>query len=940
MTSNEIRQSFLDFFKQRGHTIVPSAPVIPQDDPTLLFTNAGMNQFKDVFLGTGKRSYNRAVNSQKCIRVSGKHNDLEEVGRDTYHHTFFEMLGNWSFGDYYKKEAIAWAWELLTKEWKLDKRRLYATVFETDDEAEQCWKTVTDIEPSHVLRFGKKDNFWEMGETGPCGPCSEIHIDLTDDFSGAKLINAGDPRVIEIWNLVFIQYNRDASGTLARLPAQHVDTGMGFERICAVLQMKKSNYDTDIFTPIIEHICRLTHKRYTGSLTSPIDTAIRVIADHSRMLTFSIADGGMPSNEGRGYVMRRILRRAARFGRNLDMHEPFIYRVVEAIVNTMGEQFPEIKQKQSHIERVIKGEEESFNATLDRGLEIFESVIKRLGPSKVFPGEDAFKLYDTFGFPLDLTVLMAQERGLTVDTSRFEELMEQQRKRSRKASRADFMAGDVFTTKEHALDQESKSARQSVFVYEDFSVITHPIAFPFLFRDRKGTYRGGILLEKTTFYAESGGQVSDTGKLVFFDSNEEVKLDVLDVVKEQEKHVHVLETSFEQIERITDRYRNVRTEIDIPRRLNIMRNHTATHIVHEALRRVLGEHLHQQGSLVAPDRLRFDFNHFEKISAADLKAIEEIVNEKIADGILVEAENDPAKWITIDEAKRRYPNVKMFFGDKYGEKVRIVIIDPKFSVELCGGTHVKNTKEIGLFKIVGESSVASGIRRIEAVTGEGLQKYIEERIANIGKMDERIAQLIEEKEALEKELGLHTTVKPSPRPSLGAVHLPAAFDPGSVQRVLQDEQERERTIEAITRQTSDLKKELSKFRLRQAASTLDNLLSTAVSLNGFKVISARIDAQTMDELKSMGDALRTKLGSGVGVLASVVDNKVAMVCVVTDDLIKNKHLQAGKIIGEVAKGVGGSGGGRPHMATAGGKDIAKLDETLRKIPSIIQSMLV
>jgi alanyl-tRNA synthetase len=971
MTANEIRHSFLKFFELRGHTIVPSASVIPQDDPTLLFTNAGMNQFKDVFLGTGTRSYKRAVNSQKCIRVSGKHNDLEEVGRDTYHHTFFEMLGNWSFGDYYKKEAIAWAWELLTKEWKLDKSRLYATVYETDDEAEQCWKSVTNIDHTHILRFGKKDNFWEMGETGPCGPCSEIHYDMTDDLSGGKLINAGDPRVIEIWNLVFIQYDRDESSNLTPLPSKHVDTGMGFERICAVLQGKKSNYETDVFTSIIERICHLTNKQYTGSLTSPIDTAIRVIADHVRMLTFSIADGGIPSNEGRGYVMRRILRRAARFGRNLDTHEPFIYKVVDAVVKSMGNQFPEIRAKQSHVERVIKGEEESFNATLDRGIMHFENeafanaltkaahaegiqVIQTsrayqgeklpneveyydmafmknskpiaeisfeelrggawkgiLGNQPLISGDDAFKLYDTYGFPYDLTEMMARERGLTVDRSRFEELMEEQRERSRGI---EIFVADMINISDIA------TGELAFIGYEFLESETEIIKC-------ENNY---VVLKSTPFYGESGGQLGDTGDLKLQDKS----LRVLDTQKRDNVHIHVLGT-FDSF----TRGQIVKAIVDKTRRLNIMRNHTATHIVHEALRRVLDEHLHQQGSLVAPDRLRFDFNHFEKISPEELKAIEDVVNEKIDDKIAVEAENNPDRWITIDEAKRRYPNVKMFFGEKYGEKVRIVVIDPKFSVELCGGTHVKNTKDIGLFKIISESSIASGIRRIEAVTGDGLQKYIEQRLAKIGEMDEHIAKLIEEKEMLEKELGLYKQVKPAHRPSLGTVQLPTTVDSHSAELVLQKEREREQSIETITKETGDLKKELSKYRVKQASSSIERLLSTAVSLNGFKVVSARIDVQTMDELKSLGDTLRAKLGSGVGVLASVVDNKVALVCVVTDDLIKTKNLQAGKIVSAVAKSVGGSGGGRSHLATAGGKDITKLDEALRQTLSIVQSML-
>lgn len=963
MKSSEIRQGFLKFFEKRGHTIVPSAPVIPQDDPTLLFTNAGMNQFKDVFLGKGKRSYTRAVDSQKCIRVSGKHNDLEEVGRDTYHHTFFEMLGNWSFGDparpaggYYKKEAIAWAWELLTKEWKLDKKRLYATVFETDDEAFELWKSVTDIDRKQILRFGKKDNFWEMGETGPCGPCSEIHIDLTDDLSGGKLINAGDPHVMEIWNLVFIQYDRDASGNLTPLPAKHVDTGMGFERICAVLQRKKSNYDTDIFTPIIEHICNLTHKQYSGSLESPIDIAIRVIADHIRMLVFSIADGGIPSNEGRGYVIRRILRRAARFGRNLGMHEPFIYKVVEAVAKTMGNQFPEIKEKQSHIERVIKGEEDSFNATLDRGLEIFESVVKKVIPEsrvsriimnilrrsgytpKIFPGEDAFKLYDTYGFPFDLTELMARERGLRVDGFRFVELMEKQKERSRRAQ-VSWIEMEVPDSPSQIQQNEYSKAQKllsfkiaSTFVGYDKDEAESKILFRQIVENSPFP-EFHVALDTTPFYVESGGQVSDTGFIELSSSKERFLVSRVYKTKDNAL-IHVISNVKEN--KILEQ---VRAVIDKEKRRSIEKNHTATHLVHEALRRVLGTHAQQQGSLVAPDHLRFDFNHFNKISPEDLKAIEEMVNEKIADKIAVEAENNPDKWMTIDEAKRRYPNVKMFFGDKYGDRVRVVVIDPKFSVELCGGTHVKNTRDIGLFKIISESSIASGIRRIEAVTGDGLQKYIRERLAEIGKMDEHIAQLVVEKEKLEKELGHHEQVKPSPRPSLSVVQLPTTIDAKSIELLAQKEREREKGIEEISKETANLKKELSKHRVHQAASSIDQLLTTAVSLNGFKVISAKIDAQTMDELKSIGDTLRAKLGSGVGVLACVVDNKVALVCVVTDDLIKTKNLQAGKIVGEVAKGVGGSGGGRPHLATAGGKDVAKLDDTLKQVPSIIGAIL-
>ena len=917
MTSSQIRQSFLDFFAKRGHRIVPSASVIPHGDPTLLFTNAGMNQFKDVFLGTGKRDYVRAADTQKCIRVSGKHNDLEEVGRDTYHHTFFEMLGNWSFGDYYKKEAIAWAWELLTKEWGLEKKRLYATVFETDDEAFELWKHVTDIDPSHIQRFGKKDNFWEMGETGPCGPCSEIHIDLTPDYSGGKLVNAGDPRVMEIWNLVFIQHNRNEKGELENLPAKHVDTGAGFERLCAVLQGKSSNYDTDVFMPIITKIAQTVGKEYTGTLDSPTDIAMRVIADHIRMLTFSITDGAIPGNEGRGYVLRRILRRAARFGRNLGMREPFIYQITSAVVDSMGKAFPEIVEKQSHVERVIKSEEESFNATLDRGLEIFESVVERIGHSKVFPGEDAFKLYDTYGFPLDLTQLMADERGLKVDVGEFTELMEEQRNRSRKGKLHSGEIGKEISATDTGTDNTiHKPSRKSKFVgYDTLNVQT-------IILEAGGRQ---LLLDACPFYAESGGQVSDTGVLK---AGSHV-FTVNDTRKSEYGNLLILEQPVNALEGMT-----IEAIVDKPRRVNIQRNHSATHLVHEALRRVLGTHVHQQGSLVAPDHLRFDFPHFGKITPEEIRAIEDIVNEKIADDISVFTEVD----MPIEKA-RKIPNVKMFFGEKYGETVRVVFIDEKFSVEFCGGTHVKNTKDIGLFKIISESSIASGVRRIEAVTGEGVQRYIDAQLAKAKTLDDQLAKFIEETKALRLELNKYAAKSESVvRPSLGAITIPPNQSE-AIQLLEQEIAKREEALEQASKQTLDLKKELSKYKVKEVASGIETLVERAASVNGFKVVSSKVAAATMDELKSIGDTLRSKLGSGVGVLASIIDEKVAFVCVVTDDLIKTKNLQAGRIVGEMAKQVGGGGGGRPHLATAGGKDVAKLDAALEQTTAIVQSFL-
>ena len=954
MTANEIRSSFLKFFENRGHRVVPSDPVIPHDDPTLLFTNAGMNQFKDVFLGTGKREYVRAADTQKCIRVSGKHNDLEEVGRDTYHHTFFEMLGNWSFGDYYKKEAIEWAWELLTKEWGLDKRRLYATVYETDDEAEQLWKKVTDIDPSHVMRFGKKDNFWEMGETGPCGPCSEIHIDFTNDFSGESLVNAGDPRVMEIWNLVFIQNNRNETGELEPLPAKHVDTGMGFERMCAVLQGKSSNYDTDVFIPIINAIAQSVGKPYSSKLDSQADIAMRVIADHIRMLTFAIADGAIPSNEGRGYVLRRILRRAARFGRNLGIHEPFIYKITQAVVDSMGKAFPEIVEKQEHVQKVIESEEVGFNATLDRGLQIFESVFERIGHSKVFPGEDAFKLYDTYGFPLDLTQLMAEERGLRVDVGEFTELMQEQKKRS-KSAKSKWMAsvgygyvsenGNEVESRLRAQKEFEEQLSRRDFVYEEDTVETTVASAlgEVLIKLASGEPAPGIFLEKTTFYCESGGQVSDAGYLALIRPDQsKSRIRVVGLSKSGNRTVHLLSpaTPQQEIDTLIGSGCPVITNIDIPQRRNIERNHSATHLVHEALRRVLGTHVHQQGSLVAPDHLRFDFPHFGKITPEEIKAIEDMVNEKISYDIPVVTLNDPKDWLTIDEAKRRYPNVKMFFGEKYGEKVRIVEIDPNFSVELCGGTHVKSTRDIGLFKIISESSIASGVRRIEARSGEGIQLYIDEQLQKAKNIDDQLTRLIEEKETLERELNKYApkAKTSTARPSLGAIRI-TNNQPETLSRIESVLKEHHTVVEQVGNDVADLKKELAKWKTKEAASGIDDLVARSVAVNGLKVVSSRIEASDLDQLKSLGDSLRLKLGSGVGVLASVIDEKVAFVCVVTDDLIKTKNLQAGKIVGEMAKQVGGGGGGKPHLATAGGKDISKLDEALQRTADIVRAML-
>ena len=940
MTSHEIRKSFLDFFAAKGHRIVPSAPVIPHGDPTLLFTNAGMNQFKEVFLGTGKRDYTRAVDTQKCIRVSGKHNDLEEVGRDTYHHTFFEMLGNWSFGDYYKKEAIGWAWELLTNTWKLPKERLWATVYNTDDEAFDFWKSETDIDPSHILKFGEKDNFWEMGETGPCGPCSEIHMDLSAaGTAGASLVNAGSPLVIEIWNLVFIQNNRSAAGELELLPMKHVDTGMGFERVCAVMESMKSdfkhppsNYDTDVFTPLIARVSELSGRPYGAG--DDADIPMRVIADHIRALTFAIADGAIPSNDGRGYVLRRILRRAARFGRNLGFREPFLYKIVATLIETMSDVFPEIRENQLHIERVIKGEEEGFNQTLDRGLEIFEDAVETAKSSKSarISGEDAFKLYDTFGFPLDLTTLLAKEKGMEVDDATFTALMEKQRERSRD-SRGDAGIEIVLAKSKDRLKDLGVSEIEEKFKFDGYDVLEEEIEI-------HSAVDNLVLSLNTPFYGESGGQVGDSGWLTV----SEQQFQVIDTQRSGKVNIHILGAPIDLPQKRTKAV----AKVNKPRRYSIMRNHTATHLVHAALRKVLGTHVHQAGSLVAPQHLRFDFAHFAKVSEQELMEIENLVNEKISEKIQLQHHRN----IPFEQAQKM--GALMFFGDKYGDKVNVVQFGD-YSKEFCGGTHVKNTGDIGYFKIRSESSSASGVRRIEAITHEYAVEYLKLQNKSYRERIEHGYQIIDEIQALQKEIG---------RLSSGSSELakedtlsldirlrkleqipdaPSSIVTEELTREFSGVQSRFRAVEDLILTFSEKKKafekELARFNLKSAASDIDALVQTATAINGFKLVTSKVVAANMDALKSIGDTLRSKIGSGVGLLAAVIDDKVALVCVVSDDLIKTKAIQAGKIVGAVAKVVGGGGGGKPHMATAGGKDIAKLDEALKSVKDILQGMM-
>jgi len=899
MRSNEIRSTFLGYFEDRDHTIVRSWPVVPYDDPTLLFTNAGMNQFKNIFLGREQRDYVRATAAQKCIRVSGKHNDLEEVGRDTTHHTFFEMLGNWSFGDYYKKEAIDFAWEFLTRELGLPKDRLWATVYEDDDEAEGLWKRI--LPPDRILRF-KKDNFWEMGEVGPCGPCSEIHLDLGSGGCGRPDCGPNCPhceashriRYVELWNLVFIQFNRDEAGHLTELPAKHVDTGLGFERITAFLQNGNADdYATDLFRLLISGI-----EEITGRAFEEQPTAFRVIADHIRGLAFAIADGAMPSNEGRGYVLRRILRRAARFGRNLEMHEPFIYRLAPLLADGMGAAYPELIEKSQTISMVIKGEEEGFGKTLDRGIEIFEEITRRVQRkgARVLSGSDAFKLYDTYGFPLDLTQLMAEEKGLSVDTAGFEEAMEAQRERARAAST---FAG---TMAEEAQWQIVSEGDHSEFV--GYDTLESPVQIRKVWIRDDGV---DLILDVTPFYAEAGGQIGDRGKLI----GDGIEFEVFDTIPSEAGTVHRArpvkgELGEDTAEMFTAEDAEgaehptketlvvlsdlsglggktcLRAVVDARRRAATARNHTATHLLHRALRRTLGDHVHQAGSLVAPDRLRFDFAHFSAISDRDLEAVERLVNEKIRENLPVDCFEKP-----LDEVRRM--GATAIFGEKYGDIVRVVQMGD-YTMELCGGTHVRATGEISFFRITSEASIASGVRRIEALTGEGAEEAIR----------------IERK--LLSEIERVLTAGPSE----------------IVDRV-----------EKLLSQNRTVEKELERIRRSAAGSEMAELIKGASTVAGFKVVASKVEAGDMKAFRELADSLRASLKSGVGVIGAMLKGKVSLIAVVTDDLIRDKGLKAGDLVKEVAKVVDGSGGGKPHLAQAGGRNPEKLDEALSKVREIV-----
>ncbi|NLW59005.1 MAG: alanine--tRNA ligase [Firmicutes bacterium] len=873
--ANEIRSEFVRFFTDRGHTFVRSSSLIPADDPTLFFTNAGMNQFKDVFLGTGTRPYKRAANSQKVLRVSGKHNDLDEVGRDTYHHTFFEMLGNWSFGDYYKREAIEWAWELLTEVWGLPIDRLYATVHQTDDEAAALWRELTPLPADRIMRFGDKENFWEMGETGPCGPCSEIHFDLgpaacdKGHVPGHQCrVNGDCGRYVELWNLVFIQYNRKADGTLEELPAKHVDTGMGFERIVAVLQGKISNYDTDLFTPLIREILDLTG---AGQDREEERVAVRVVADHIRALTFAIADGALPANEGRGYVLRRILRRASRFARTLGAQEPLLHRLVPVVVREMGEAYPELKEHAEHCSRVILAEEEAFGRTLDKGLALFADLSRCLREKgeKVIPGREAFKLYDTYGFPLDLTQLMAAEEGLEVELDEFNRLMEAQRERARAGSRVSSEETDVRW-------EVVTDGPHSTFVgYEQLQATTE------LRMIGSDDEHFRLVFAVTPFYAAGGGQVGDTGRIrVEVTPGSFVEFPVVDTQKEQDKIVHLVVKKGEFPRKAV----SYTLLVDEARRKMTAANHTATHLLHAALRRLLGTHVQQAGSLVAPDRLRFDFNHYQRVDEDQLRQMEKEVNQRIFAALPVRAEETDYQT-ALDRG------ALAFFGEKYGDRVRTLAVGD-YSLELCGGTHVRNTAEVMAFRIINEGSVATGVRRIEAVTGWAALELA-----------------ASERDLLKELAGLLQT------------------EPAQLAE----------KVRALLATEAKLKKELETIARKAALAEGEEIFAAVKTIGGHHYLVAKMTAASLDFMRENVDRFKDKYRSGAILLGAVQGEKVNFVAGVTKDL--TGKLQAGALVKQVAAIAGGGGGGRPELAQAGGKNVAQLDEALKEGERLIRAAL-
>ena len=877
MTSSEIRQSFLDFFAERGHEIVPSSPVVLPTDPTLLFANAGMNQFKEIFLGARKSSWKRVANTQKCIRVSGKHNDLEEVGRDTYHHTFFEMLGNWSFGDYYKREAITWAWELLTQVWKLPKNRLWVTVYTTDDEAADIWRTCTDVDPAHILRFGEKDNFWEMGDTGPCGPCSEIHFDLTPNGCTPDMVNAGTPDVIELWNNVFMQYNRKSDGTLDDLPAKCVDTGMGFERIVAVIQGKKSNYDTDVFTPLIQAISQRSGQPYTDGENA---VAMRVIADHLRALSFAIADGVMPSNDGRGYVLRRLLRRAARFGRNLGLNKPFLCELFPVLEKQMGGFFPELTARRAEIIRALRAEEESFAHTLDRGIALFDETVAELQQNKatIFPGDQAFKLYDTYGFPYDLTVLMAGEKNLTVDQAAFDECMAAQRARARAARK-----NDAAATNDMIAQFVAQGIKSTFIGYTALTADTEILAILVDGHPVPSLAAGqhdDILLQQTPFYAESGGQIGDTGTIT---TPQGARFEVTDTQKPADG---IILHKGQLTAGALTKGDTVSASVDATRRAAIRRHHTATHLLNAALRKVLAtDSIKQAGSYVAPDRLRFDFTWFEALTPAQIADIENLVTEYII-------ANKPVTSYEMDLKDVPGSGIIAVFDEKYGDTVRVVETEG-ISRELCGGTHVERSGDIGPFRIIAETSIAAGIRRIEAQTG--------------------------------LSASAHTLHEHS---LLAAAAHQLSISPAELPE----------RITALVEQVHRLEKELKAAAEKGALEKGAALANQFAPINGIPVLIESVGELSADPLRALVESLRKQTPDSVILLAATADGKATFIRN-AGPAAQAKGLHAGKLVGAIAKVAGGGGGGKPDKAQAGGKNPDKLPDALATARELITQAL-
>ncbi len=878
MTAAEIRQQFLDFFASKKHQVVPSAPIVVKNDPTLLFTNAGMNQFKDYFLGNRKAEHTRVADTQKCLRVSGKHNDLEEVGVDTYHHTMFEMLGNWSFGDYFKTEAIAWSWELLAEVYKIPKDRLYVTVFEgdakenlpKDEEAWNEWKKV--IAEDRILLGNKKDNFWEMGDTGPCGPCTEIHVDCRSNeerklVDGKTLVNNDHPQVIEIWNNVFIQFNRMKDGSLEQLPAKHVDTGMGFERLTRVLQNKQSNYDTDIFTGTIATVENIVAKKYTAG-DDKESVAFRVLADHIRAICFTIADGQLPSNTGAGYVIRRILRRAVRYYYSyLGYKQPLLHQLVPVLATQFENVFPELKAQEAFVQKVVKEEEDAFLRTLEKGLKRIDDIINTT--KETIDGKAAFELFDTYGFPIDLTRLIADENKLAIDEKGFETALNEQKERSRAATTID--------TEDWVILSEVEGGEQKPSGVEGFVGYNAVTAETKLVKYRKVNIKGKaacqLVLQSTPFYAESGGQVGDTGVLMF--EGEEVV--VTDTKKENDLIIHFTEQLPVNITGV------VAAKVNADRRKKITVHHSATHLMHAALRKVLGTHVAQKGSLVNDEYLRFDFSHFAKMTDEEMAQVEAIVNEKIR-------ENVPVIIKSMPKEEAIAMGAMALFGEKYADEVRVVIIDPTYSIELCGGTHVGSTGELGLFKFISEGAVAAGVRRVEAVTGFAAEQYVN-----------------------------------------------AEFDAmRAVRGLLKNPKDISKSIEGLQSENNELKKKLERMEARQLVALRNELLQKDEIINNVTFIGDIVEVSNADALKKVCFDLKTNLNDHVAVLCANIDGKPFVAVGISDSVAAAKQLDAGKIIKEhIAPLIKGGGGGQKTLATAGGQDISNLQQVIEKVKSLL-----